>query len=52
MPYPECAELAGLRGPITAGVNELLDEAECASSVFAGLVDAVREDAAEGERGP
>ena len=46
VPYHECVEL-GLRGPITAGVNELLDEAECPSSVFAGLVEAVREDTAD-----
>lgn len=33
-----------LRGPMTAGVNELEDEAEWVSSVSDGLVEAVRED--------
>lgn len=39
-----------LRGPITAGVNELEDDAEWESSASDGLVEAVREDNAEGVR--
>ena len=38
---------AVLRGPMTAGVNELADDAEGESSASGGLVEHVRDDEAE-----